>query len=317
MHGLLQAYSRTNRILNSVKSFGNIICFRNLEKATNESISLFGDENACGVVLLKKYEEYYNGYEHEGKKIRGYLELVNDLENKFKVGELIQIEKEQREFVKLFGAVLKIKNILSVFDEFKGNEILTLRDLQDYSSEYLRINLEFRKKKDNEKENINEDLVFEMELIKQIDINIDYILDLIKKYHDDNNKDKEILSDINRGISSSIQLRNKKELIEEFINSLDSKSKIDEEWIDFVSRKKIEQLEKIIKEENLNLEETKDFIDDAFRDGYMYTSGSSFSRVLPPISRFSKERDRAKKRENVIEKFTEFFNRFYDISREL
>ena len=314
MHGLLQAYSRTNRILNSVKSFGNIICFRNLEKATNESISLFGDENACGVVLLKKYEEYYKGYEQEGKKIRGYLELVKELENKFKVGELIKIEKKQREFVKLFGAILKINNILSVFDEFKGNEILTPRDLQDYGGEYLRINLEFRKKKDNEKENINDDLVFEMELIKQIDINIDYILDLVKKYHNDNNKDKEILSDINRAISSSMQLRNKKELIEEFINSLDSNPKIDEEWVAFVSRKKVEQLEKIIKEENLNLEEAKDFIDDAFRDGYMYTSGSSFSRVLPPMSRFSKEGNRAKKRENVIEKFTEFFNRFYDIS---
>ena len=306
MHGLLQAYSRTNRILNSVKTFGNIICFRNLEKATNESISLFGDENACGVVLLKKYEEYYNGYEQDGKKIKGYLELVKELEGKFKTGELIQVEKEQREFVKLFGAILKIQNILSVFDEFKGNEVLTPRDFQDYSSEYLRINLEFRKKKDNEKENINDDLVFEMELIKQIDINIDYILDLIKKYHEDNNKDKEILSDINRAISSSMQLRNKKELIDEFISSLDSKSKIDEEWIEFVSRKKIEQLEEIIKEENLNLEEAKDFIDDAFRDGYMYTSGSSFSRVLPPISRFSKEGNRAKKEKMLLRNLQNF-----------
>jgi type I restriction enzyme R subunit len=321
MHGLLQAYSRTNRILNSVKCFGNIVCFRNLEEATNESISLFGDKDACGVVLIKKYEEYYNGYEKDGKKIDGYSTLVEKFMDKFgktiNAPELIQGEGAQREFVTLYNAILKIKNILSVFDDFEGNQILTDRDIQNAQSEYLRIANEFRKNRNTEKENINDDLIFEMELIKQIDINIDYVLNLVKKFHQDNTQDKEILANINRAIGSSMQLRNKKELIEEFISTLDSNSQIDDEWIAFVSRKKIEQLERIIEDEDLKSEEAKDFMDDAFRDGYMYTSGSSFSRVLPSISRFSEGGDRTKKRENVVDKFTEFFNKFYDISNEL
>ena len=120
LHGLLQAYSRTNRILNSVKTFGNIVCFRNLEKATNESIALFGDKEACGVVLLKTYDEYYNGYKHADKDVRGYVDLVSELLGKFPVGDQIIGEQNQKDFIKLYGAILKVKNILSTFDEFAG-----------------------------------------------------------------------------------------------------------------------------------------------------------------------------------------------------
>jgi len=127
LHGLLQAYSRTNRILNSIKTFGNIICFRNLEKATNESISLFGDKEASGIVLLKTYKEYYNGYEKDGKTIRGYKSLVEELQDKFPIGERIPGEKNQKEFIKLYGGILRVRNILTTFDEFEGNEILTER----------------------------------------------------------------------------------------------------------------------------------------------------------------------------------------------
>jgi type I restriction enzyme, R subunit len=317
LHGLLQAYSRTNRILNSIKTFGNIVCFRNLENATNESISLFGDKEAGGVVLLKSYDEYYNGYTVNDRKFKGYKELIEKLQMDFPVGERIIGEQNQKDFIKLYGAILKLQNILSTFDQFEENEILTPRDVQDYRSMYIDLYSEFRKNKDTEKENINEDLVFEMELIKQVDINIDLILELIKKYHESQNKDKEILADINKAIDSSVQLRNKKELIEEFVNSLDVKSEIDEDWIAFVSRKKIELLERIVAEENLNLEKAQSFMDDAFRDGQIYTAGTSLSKILPPISRFSKEGERSKKREHVIEKFTEFFNKFYDISNEL
>jgi len=178
LHGLLQAYSRTNRILNTIKTFGNIICFRNLEKATNESISLFGDKEAGGIVLLKTYSEYYNGYEKDEKTIRGYKSLVEELQEKFPISDRILGEKNQKDFIKLYGSILKIRNILSTFDEFIGNEILTERDLQDYHSLYIDLYNEFRKSKDIEKENINDDIVFEMELIKQIEINIDYILKL-------------------------------------------------------------------------------------------------------------------------------------------
>ncbi|GAB6395205.1 MAG: type I restriction endonuclease subunit R [Bacteroidales bacterium] len=198
LHGLLQAYSRTNRILNSVKTFGNIVCFRNLEKATNESIALFGDKEAGGVVLLKTYNEYYNGYEHEGKPVRGYIDLIAELHEKYSIGEQITGEQVQKEFIKLYGAILKIRNILSTFDEFAGNEILTERDVQDYHSMYIDLYNEFRGRNKGGRENVNDDIVFEMELIKQVAINIDYILELIRKYHESHLKDKEILTSINQ-----------------------------------------------------------------------------------------------------------------------
>jgi len=314
LHGLLQAYSRTNRILNSIKTFGNIVCFRNLEKATNEAISLFGDKEASGIVLLKTYEEYYNGYEKEGKKVKGYKTLVEELLQKFPLGERIIGEQNQKDFIKLYGGILRVRNILTTFDEFNGNEILSERDIQDYHSIYIDLYNEFRKGKDGEKENINDDLVFEMELIKQVEINIDYILKLIKKYHEDHTKNKEILIDINKAIDSSVELRNKKDLIEQFIESLDMSSVIDDNWIKFVEKKKKEELEKIIKEENLNPDETYKFIQNAFRDNSVATTGTAITKILPPVSRFSKDAVRTKKRKSVIEKLTRFFERFINIS---
>jgi type I restriction enzyme R subunit len=159
-----------------------------------------------------------------------------------------------------------VRNILTTFDEFVGQSILTDRDIQDYHSIYIDLYNEFRKGKDDEKENINDDLVFEMELIKQVEINIDYIIELIKKYHLDHTKNKEILIDINKAIDSSIELRNKKDLIEQFIQSLDISSSVDGDWIEFVEKKKREELEKIIKDENLNPDETYKFIENSFRD---------------------------------------------------
>ncbi|MCF7859644.1 MAG: type I restriction endonuclease subunit R [Candidatus Cloacimonetes bacterium] len=314
LHGLLQAYSRTNRILNSIKTFGNIICFRNLEKATNESISLFGDKEASGIVLLKTYEEYYNGYENKGKPVRGYVSLIEELQEKYPLGERIISEKNQKAFIKLYGGILRVRNILSTFDEFEGNEILSERDIQDYHSMYIDLYNEFRKTKDDEKENINDDLIFEMELIKQVEINIDYILKLIKKYHENNIKDREILIDINKAIDSSVELRNKKDLIEQFIASLDMQSVVDEDWQKFVEKKKIEELERIIEDENLNRDKAYAFIKNSFRDGSITTTGTALSKILPPVSRFSQTGERTKKRETVIEKFTKFFDRFFSIS---
>ncbi len=314
LHGLLQAYSRTNRILNAVKTFGNIICFRNLEKATNESIALFGDKEAGGIVLLKTYDEYYNGYTDGKKKVPGYNELVSDLLKKFPVGEPIIEEKNQKDFIKLYGAILKVKNILTTFDEFAGNEILSERDVQDYHSMYINLYNEFRNKNKGDSENVNDDIVFEMELIKQVEINIDYILALIKKYHASHLKDKEIVVSINKAIDSSVDLRNKKELIERFILSLTPSSDVDEDWQSFVDAKKIEELNRIIEEENLNQEETYKFINNAFRDGYVQSTGTAITKVLPPVSRFTPTGDRSKKRESVLEKFGAFFTKFWDIS---
>jgi len=314
LHGLLQAYSRTNRILNTVKTFGNIICFRNLEKATNESIALFGDKEAGGVVLLKTYNEYYNGYKKGDKDIPGYADLVDDLQEKFPVGEQIIGEQNQKDFIKLYSAILKVKNILSTFDEFSGNEILSERDVQDYHSMYINLYNDFRDKSKADNENVNDDIVFEMELIKQVEINIDYILVLIKKYHEGHLKDKEIVISINKAIDSSVGLRNKKELIKQFIDSLTPSSNVDDDWHSFVDAKKVEELDQIINDENLDKEETYKFITNAFCDGYVQSTGTALSKVLPPVSRFTPTGDRTKKRESVLEKLSSFFNKFKDIS---
>lgn len=314
LHGLLQAYSRTNRILNSVKTFGNIVCFRNLEKATNESIALFGDKEASGVVLLKAYADYYNGYKDGDKEVRGYTSLVSELLEKFPVGERITGEQNQKDFIKLYSAILRVRNILTTFDEFAGNEILSERDIQDYHSAYIDLYNEFRKGVEDAKENINDDVVFEMELIKQVEINIDYVMDLIKKYHEGHTNDRELLLDINKAIDSSVELRNKKELINQFITTLDVHSVVDEDWQKFVDKKKVEELEQIITSEGLDPDATYTFVRNAFRDGNVATTGTAITKVLPPVSRFSATGERTKKRESVLTKLTSFFERFFDIS---
>ncbi len=153
-----------------------------------------------------------------------------------------------------------------------------------------------------------------MELIKQIEINIDYILGLVKKYHEDHIKNRELLVDINKAIDSSVELRNKKELINQFIASLDIHSVVDEDWQKYVEKKKIEELEEIIRYEDLDHDETYKFVRNAFRNGSVATTGTDLSKVLPPVSRFSHGGERTKKRESVLEKLTLFFERFFDIS---
>lgn len=316
LHGLLQAYSRTNRILNTIKTFGNIVCFRNLEKATNEAIALFGDKEAGGVVLMKTFDEYYNGYTDDKKTVRGYTGLIEELLEKFPVGERIPGEADRKHFIQLYGSILRLRNILTTFDEFIGKEILTERDVQDYHSMYIDLYNEFRKPADAEKENINDDIVFEMELIKQIEINIDYILELVKKYHEKNGEDREILVDINKAIDSSMDLRNKKDLIMQFINNLDVHSVVDDDWHAYVEKKKIEELDAIIQAYNLNREETYTFMRNAFRNGAITATGTDLARVLPPVSRFSPDGERSKKRESVLARLTAYFTRFFDIASE-
>jgi len=323
MHGLLQAFSRTNRILNSVKTHGNIVCFRNLEEATNEAIALFGDKEAATIVLIRPYEDYYYGYTDTEKNEQkpGYKTLVEQMLEKYPIGEPIASEKEQKEFIKLFGKILRLKNILSTFDQFSGNEILTERDFQDYQSIYISLYYQYRKSAQAEKEVINDDLIFEIELIKQVDINVDYILELIQKYHEEHKKNKEILIDIQKAIDSSIKLRNKKDLILEFIERLDiqkeekeKETSIDEQWQTYIVGKRKEELDKIIQEENLNRDETYKFIRNSFKRGYIESIGTEFPSILPPMSRFAPGGERTKKREAVLKKISDFFERFFDIS---
>lgn len=314
MHGLLQAYSRTNRILNSIKTHGNIVCFRNLEHATNESLALFGDKDAAGIVLLKTFDEYYNGYEDKGKPVRGYKELVEELLKRFPIGQMILGESEEKEFIRLYGSIMRLSNILASFDEFDDKRILSERDVQDYASMYIEMHNKYVGTGDQTKENINDDLVFEMELIKQIEVNIDYILALVKQYHDKNCKDKEIMGAIERAIDSSVDLRNKKDLILQFIDSLTPDSVVDRDWLVFVNEAKISELNKIIDQENLNKEETYTFIRNSFRNGSVQTNGQDIEKVLPPMSRFDKSANRTQRKRNIITRLLEFFDRFFGIS---
>ena len=314
MHGLIQAFSRTNRILNSVKTFGNIVTFRNLENATNDALALFGDKEANGIVLLKSFKEYYEGYEEDGKQAPGYIDLIADLQNNFPLGEQIVGEQAQKDFVRLYSTILKSRNVLTSFDEFAGKGILSDRDVQDYHSKYIDLYHELRPKHEEGKEDINDDLVFEMELIKQVEINIDYILELIRRFHSSNQENKEILVDIRKAIDSSIELRNKKQLIEQFINSLNPESSVDNDWQSFIQSKKTEELDRLIAEENLDPEATYKFVENAFRDGAVQSTGTAIAKILPPVSRFSADNERGRKRETVLEKINEFFSRFFDIS---
>lgn len=313
--GLLQAYSRTNRILNSVKTFGNIVCFRNLEEATNKSIALFGNKEAGGIVLLKTFKEYYSeGYRDEkGKFVRPYTELVAELKEKYPDDKVIISEKEQKDFIKLYGGILRVRNILSSFDEFSGKGILSDGDVQNYHSRYISLYEEWRNKKKREKDNINDDVAFEMELIKQVEINIDYILMLIKKYQSGGLKDKEVIVNVEKSVDSSMELRSKKDLIMNFIAALTPTSDIDKDWKTYLREQKLVELNKIIENEKLNRDETYKFIDNVFRDGFVPTTGTAINKILPPVSLFTKNNDRGAKRATVLEKIINFFNRFKDI----
>ena len=311
-HGLIQAYSRTNRILNSIKTYGNIVCFRDLQKCTEEAIALFGDKNAGSIVLLRTYDEYYNGYnDDDGKHHKGYAELVAELQENFSLGSQIMGESNEKAFISLFGAILKMRNILTSFDEFAGDSLLSDRDLQDHQSRYLDLYQKWRRRDDAEKEIINDDIVFEMELVKQVEVNIDYILILVAKYHNSNCEDKEILVDINKAINSSIQLRSKKELIESFIATVNTDTNVDEDWNKFVIEQKEADLTKIIEEENLKKEETKRFIDNCFRDGELRTFGTAIGKILPPVPLFGVgANNRQAKQQTIVEKLSKFFEKY-------
>ena len=313
MHGLIQAFSRTNRILNSIKTFGNIVCFRNLQKKVDEAIALFGDKDAGGIVLLKRFDDYYYGYEDaDGKKHPGYVSMIEDLQTKFPLSEPQIIgEKAQKEFLKLFGAILRMRNLLSSFDEFEGRGILSERDLQDYLSRYqdmwpLPVHA-------GDKEDVSDDIVYEIELIRQIDINIDYILLLVKKYHDSHCDDKEILITIQKAVDASPELRSKKELIDTFIAGINDVDDVLTEWRSFIAEEKEKQLVQIIQEEKLNEEATRKFISDSLRNGEVKTSGTDIDKLMPPVSRFGGG-NRAAKKQTIIEKLKAFFERFFGVS---
>ncbi|MFQ9908413.1 MAG: type I restriction endonuclease subunit R [Acutalibacter sp.] len=315
MHGLIQAFSRTNRILNSIKTFGNIVCFRNLQKRVDAAIALFGDREAGGIVLLHKFDDYYYGYtDEEGKTKPGYADLIQELTEKFPLSEpRIEGEKRQKDFIVLFGAILRMRNLLLSFDEFKGKELISERDLQDYLGRYQDLRDEWVNRAKGEKEDITDDIVFEVELIRQIEINIDYILMLVKKYHDSHCEDKEVLVTIQKAVDASPELRSKKQLIETFIAGVNDVDDVMAEWHDFVTAQREKELAQIIQEEKLREPETRKFLESAFRDGEIKTTGTDIDKLMPPVSRFGGGGARAKKKQTIIEKLKAFFERFFGI----
>ena len=307
-HGLLQAYSRTNRILNSVKTYGNIVSFRDLEEETNEAIALFGNREARGIVLLKPYSDYY----------AEYAERAQELLARFPLGVPIVGEATQKEFIVLLGAILRLENILTAFDEFAGHELLTERQSQDYRSIYLDLYSHFRQQKEADKESINDDIVFEIELIKQVEINVDYILMLVQKWReirgDGSDKEVEAAGKIARAVDSSLTLRNKKDLIMEFVDRVSATGRVDDEWRAFVAAKRAAELNAIIAEEGLKPEETKAFMEHAFRDGAVPVTGTAVTEILPPASRFAADGSHGEKKQRVLARLGQFFERFFGLS---
>ena len=305
-HGLLQAYSRTNRILNSVKTFGNIVSFRDLEEETNDAIALFGNKDARGVVLLQPFAHYYESYAAKVAELLAAYPLDADI-----VGEAAQ-----KEFIALWGAILRLRNILTSFDDFAGQEILTPRQVQDYTSMYLDLYAEFRRGKDGDKESIVDDVVFEIELVKQVEINVDYILMLVEKYRaaKGDGDDREIKEQITRAIDASPSLRNKKDLIEEFVDSVSASGDMELEWKAYIAAKRDRELDAIIDEESLRPEETRALVSNAFRDGGLPTGGTALTRILPPMSRFAPDGAHSAKRHTVIGRLTTFLDRYLGLS---
>ena len=326
MHGLLQAYSRTNRILNSVKNCGNIVCFRNLDEATKESFALFGNRDAAGLVFMRSFNDYYEGYDDDkGKHMMGYREIVKALKDKFPVGEILNItdDEKKKEFIRLFGSYLKAHNLLIAFDDFcpddldKRNEVRIIQEgeRQDYLSWYNDLYDEFKRSQQHgERADIEDDIEFEIELVKQVQIDITYILQLVEQYKASQCKDREVLLKISRSITSSPDLRNKKELIEKFLDRMTPEAgEVHEEWDKYLAEEKKRQMDEIISGEKLKPEKTQEFIERCFKDGYVEENGTAITEILPPMPLFGAGKKRQETKQRVIEKIKEFFDRFTNI----
>ncbi|EAL3919468.1 type I restriction endonuclease subunit R [Campylobacter upsaliensis] len=308
-HGLLQAYSRTNRILNSVKSFGNIIAFRDLQRNTDDALALFSDENAKGIVFLRSLEEYLQGYTDEkGQKHKGYNELTKELTDKFPLESFRQAtlkQSDKKHFLALFGELLKLRNILEIFDNF--SDPLNERDKQDYQSRYISTYEELRKDKDDKESNLDE-VEFEVELLAQVEVSIEYILELIAKYHKDQATNYEPILKL---LDSSLSLRSKKELFLRFIDSLHTQSNVEKDFSAYIKTHKNNALQDIINALNLDPKKTKEFMQDSFERGELRDYGRAFGDILPHSPLFGKGAEQTHKiRELALQKLQAFFELF-------
>ena len=321
-HGLIQAFSRTNRILNKVKTFGNIVCFRNLEKATEDAIKTFGDENSVNVILEKSYDEYINGFtdEETGKKFKGYKDICEEIIAKFPDPTEIELEADKKEFVQLFGELLKAENILRNFDEFESFEkIISERLMQDMKSVYVDIResiLNERRSKEAEEAQVDfSDVEFQIDLLKTDEINLDYILALILEKARENDDIESLKAEVRRVIRSSLGTRAKEDLVMEFISKtrlseLKNTDDIIETFYDFAKKEKEVKINQLIAEENLN-EKSNRFIEKSISKGYVEYAGDELDGIIPPLSRRGGVRE--KKKEIVLEKIRKIVDVFVGI----
>ena len=320
-HGLIQAFSRTNRILNKVKTFGNIVCFRNLEKATEDAIKTFGDENSVNVILEKSYDEYINGFtdEETGKSMKGYVDLCNEIVDKFPNPVEIELDSEKKEFAELFGELLKSENILRNFDEFENFEkIISDRQMQDMKSVYVDICEDIRNdRKNNENKNGEEeidfsDVEFQIDLLKTDEINLDYILSLILKKSKEHDDIETLKYEIRRIIRTSLGTRAKEDLVMNFINKTDlseikNSGDILESFYKYANEEKKIKIDELIEKENLK-KDSERFIEKSINKGFVDYAGAELDSILPPTSRRKGAREAKKhtvlqKIRNIVEIF--------------
>ena len=323
-HGLIQAFSRTNRILNKMKAFGNIVCFRNLEKATKDAIKVFGDENSINVIIERSYDEYINGFtdEDSGVVFKGYKELCEEIIEKFPDPTEIKLEKDKKEFVKLFGEILKRENILRNYDEFSSFEkIISERLKQDMTSTYIKIKEERISQKppiiDPDGPVIDfSDVEFHIDLLKTEEVNLDYILALIlEKAKEQGTNNETLKEEIRRLIRSSLGTRAKEELIIEFINrtdltKFDKNEDILEAFYEYAKIEKEQKINELISEENLK-EKSKKFIEKSISRGYVAQGGTELDDVLPPVGRRGGARE--VKKQSVLSKLKDIVKVFVGI----
>jgi len=323
-HGLIQAFSRTNRILNKVKTFGNIVCFRDLEKATKNAIKTFGDDNSVNIILEKSYNDYINGFKDEetGKSVKGYINLCNEIVEKFPKPVEIEKNQDKKEFAELFGELLKTENILKNFDEFENFEkIISDRQMQDMKSVYVDICEDIRntgkndENKNGEEEIDFSDIEFQIDLLKTDEINLDYILELILEKTKEYDDIETLKSEIRRIIRTSLGTRAKENLVINFINKTDLKKlknngEILDAFYKYAKEEKKEKIDELVKDENLK-EDSRRFIEKSINKGFVDYAGSELDSILPPTSR--RKGAREVKKQSVLEKIRKMVETFIGI----
>lgn len=359
-HGLVQAYSRTNRIYDATKTFGNIVTFRDLEQNTIDAIRLFGDENTANVVLEKSYKEYLEGFKDvaTGESHRGFVEIVKNLSDRFPDTDNIVTELDKKEFIKLFGEYLRVENILQNYDEFttlrafqaidindsegveefkneyfvtdddiarmRKIEMPSDRAIQDYKSTYNDIRDWLRQEREGKKEEKTrvdwDDVVFEVDLLKSQEINLDYILELIFEYNKKSLDKPSFVDDIRRIIRSSVGNRAKESLIVDFIKDTDldaitDKTEIIKAFFEYAQSRQKEEAMELITGENLNEKEAKHYMEVSLRREYASENGTDFNNILPKMSPLNPQY--LTKKQTVLQKIVAFIEKFKGIGGKL